>query len=384
MKDAAPIDPRIIQKVKSVSNLRRKKLLQIVGLAALLIGAVFALWHLFFRVESVETDNAYTAVEVAQITPLVSGPVKQVQVVDSQVVHEGDVLVVLDDTDAQISLRQAAATLAQTKRQIRQLMANDVHLSGQVDISSAEGLVAKANLARARAALDKALIDAKRRRSLVVAGAVSQQDLTDAETRLREAEAAFKQAEARIDAAKAANIAARGARQANAALIADSTVENHPDVLAASARLEQARVDRTRTVIRAPVGGVVAQRAVEVGQHVQAGVRLMSIVPLTQIHVDANFKESQLRSVRRGQRVQLTSDLYGDDVIYDGEIEGVAGGSGSAFAAIPAQNATGNWIKVVQRLPVRIRLKPEQLKKHPLRVGLSMRARVYLDATKPE
>lgn len=384
MKDAAPIDPQIIQSVESAAASRRRRWLRPFGVAVLVIGAGFAVWHFVFGGQSVETDNAYTAVEVARITPLVNGPVERVNVVDSQAVHAGDVLIELDDTDARIAVRQAVATLAQTKRQIRQLMANDVHLAGQLDVRGAEQKVAEANLTRARAALDKALIDAKRRRRLVVAGAVSQQDLTDAETRLREAEAALKQAEAQIDAAKAANIAARGARQANAALIADSTVENHPDVQAASARLEQARVNRARTVIRAPVDGVVVQRAVEVGQHVQAGMRLMSIVPVTQIHVDANFKESQLRRVRPGQLVQLTSDLYGDDVIYDGEIVGIAGGSGSAFAAIPAQNATGNWIKVVQRLPVRIRLDAEQLEKHPLRVGLSMRARIYLDTAKLE
>ena len=211
---------------------------------------------------------------------------------------------------------------------------------------------------------------------------MSQQDMTDAETRLREAEATYREAEARVNVSKAANVAAGGARQANAALIADSTVDSHPDVRAAAARLEQARVNNSRTVLRAPVDGVVTQRAVDVGQQVQAGMRLMSVVPVTQIHVDANFKEGQLREVRPGQSVHLTSDLYGDDVVYDGQVQGIAGGSGSAFSAIPAQNATGNWIKVVQRVPVRIRLDPEQLARHPLRVGLSMKATVDLGAAK--
>jgi len=173
------------------------------------------------------------------------------------------------------------------------------------------------------------------------------------------------------------------ARQANAALIGDSVVDKHPDVLAAAARLEQARVNEERTVIRAPVDGIVTQRAVDVGHQVSAGARLMSVVPVAQIHVDANFKEVQLREVRQGQPVRLTSDLYGNSVVYDGWIDGLAGGSGSAFAAIPAQNATGNWIKVVQRLPVRIRMDPDQLSRHPLRVGLSMTATVGLDS-KPQ
>src|SRR5262249_26692269 len=208
---------------------------------------------------------------------------------------------------------------------------------------------AEAELTKARAILEKAAVDAKRRRNLVEEGGVSRQELTDAETRLREAEAEVRQVQARVEVSRAANAAAGGARQANAALIADSTVENHPDVQAAAARVEQARIDNARTVIRAPVDGVVTQRAVEIGQHVQAGMRLMSVVPVSQIYVNANFKERQLREVRPGQPVRLTSDLYGNDVVYDGQVEGLAGGSGSAFAAIPAQNATGNWIKVVQR-----------------------------------
>ena len=358
---------------------KRKRWLAACGLAFLLAGGGYATWRLFFADHSVSTDNAYTSVEVLQITPLVSGPVKKVNVVDTQAVRAGDVLIALDDTDARLALLQAEAQLARTKQQVRQLLANDVNLAGQVDLRNAERRAAEADLAKAQAALDKALVDAQRRRNLVEEGAVSRQDMSDAETRLLEAQAAFRQAGARINVSRAANAAALGARQANAALIGDSTVDNHPDVLAAAARLEQARVNEARTVIRAPVDGIVTQRVVDVGHQVSAGARLMSIVPVTQIHVDANFKEGQLRDVRQGQPVRLTSDLYGTDVVYDGWIDGVAGGSGSAFAAIPAQNATGNWIKVVQRLPVRIRMNPDQLAKHPLRVGLSMTATVALD-----
>jgi membrane fusion protein (multidrug efflux system) len=375
--DAAP-------DVNSASKVRRRRWLSMFGIAVLLVGAGLAVWHFAFASRSVQTDNAYTAVEVTQITPLVSGAVQQINVVDSQMVNAGDVLVVLDDTDARIALTQAEANLVRTQRQVRQIIANDINLAGQVDLRGAERRAAEAEVRRAQATLDKAIVDVKRRRNLIAQGAISQQDLTDVETRLSEAEAGLKHAEARVGVSMAAIVAASGARQANAALIADSTVEDHPEVLAAAARLEQARVECARTVIRAPVDGIVTQRAADVGQHVQAGMRLMSIVPITQIHVDANFKEGQLRDVHPGQSVRLTSDLYGDDVVYDGEIEGIAGGSGSAFSAIPAQNATGNWIKVVQRLPVRIRLDPRQLAEHPLRVGLSMKVTVALDVARSE
>jgi membrane fusion protein (multidrug efflux system) len=358
---------------------RRRRWLAACGLVLLLVASAWAAWRLFFSAHSVSTDNAYTAVEVVQITPLVSGPVKKVNVVDTQAVRAGDVLVVLDDTDSHLALLQAEAQLARTKQQVRQLLANDVGLAGQVDLRAAERRAAEADVAKAQAELDKAVVDARRRRNLVEEGAVSRQDMTDADTRLAQAQATLRQGEARINVSKAANVAALGARQANAALIGESTVDNHPDVLAAAARLAQARVNEERTIIRAPVDGIVTQRAVDVGHQVSAGTRLMSVVPVAQIHVDANFKEGQLREVRRGQPVRLTSDLYGVSVVYDGWIDGVAGGSGSAFAAIPAQNATGNWIKVVQRLPVRIRMDPDQLAKHPLRVGLSMTATVDLD-----
>lgn len=363
---------------------RRKRWLATYAVVLLLLAGACAAWRVFFAVDSVSTDNAYTAVEVVQITPLVSGPVKKVNVVDTQAVHAGDVLVVLDDTDTRLALLQAEAQLARAKQQVRQLWANDLSLAGQVDLRGAERRAAEADLAKAQAEFDKANTDAKRRRNLVEEGAVSRQDLTDAETRLRAAQATMSQADARINASKAASMAAIGARQANAALVGDSEVDKHPDVLAAAARLTQARVNQERTVIRAPVDGIITQRAVDVGHQVSAGTRLMSVVPVAQIHVDANFKEAQLRDVRQGQPVRLTSDLYGKDVVYDGWIDGVAGGSGAAFAAIPAQNATGNWIKVVQRLPVRIRMDPRQLAMHPLRVGLSMTVTVGLDSEPQE
>lgn len=357
---------------------KRRRLLVIFGSAVTLIALLYGACALIFAGHTVSTDNAYTAVEVTQITPLVSGPVVSVAVIDSQMVRAGDVLVKLDETDRRIALKQAEANLAQARRHVLQLMANDLALKGQSDSRTEEIRSAEADLARAQANLDKAMLDEKRRRNLIDGGAVSAQELSNAETELRDARAAVQQAEAHVRLAKAARTAAEGARQANYALIADSTVETHPEVQAAAEKLQQARVDLDRMVIRAPLAGVVTQRRVDVGQQVQAGSRLMSIVPIESIYVDANFKEGQLRDVRPGQRVTLTSDLYGKDVVYHGRVQGLAGGSGSAFAAIPAQNATGNWIKVVQRLPVRVYLDPQQLIEHPLRVGLSMNVTVDL------
>lgn len=363
---------------------QRRRLLVIFGGTVGFVALLYGVWALLFAGRTVSTDNAYTAVEVAQVTPLVSGSVVTVAVIDSQIVRAGDVLVRLDETDSGIALNQAEADLARARRRVRQLMANDANLKGLSDMRTQEIRSARADLARARANLDKATLDEKRRRNLIDGGAVSEQELTNAETQLRDARAAVEQAKARVRVAEAAHAAAEGARQANDALIADSTVDTNPEVQAAAARLHQARVNLARTVIRAPVAGVVTQRAADVGQQVQAGTHLMSIVPIESIHVDANFKEAELRDVRPGQRVKLISDLYGNDVVYDGRVQGVAGGSGSAFAAIPAQNATGNWIKVVQRLPVRVQLDPRQLAEHPLRVGLSMSVTVSLTSARDE
>jgi len=365
-------------------RLKRRRLLAvfagIAGFFALLYGG----WALLFAGRNVSTENAYTAVEVAQVTPLFGGPVASVEVIDSQIVRAGDVLVRLDETDNRIAFEQAEAELARARRRVQQLMANDVNLKGQTDVRTQEIRSAKADRVRARATLDKAILDEKRRSNLIDGGAVSEQELTNAETALSDARAAFEQAEARVRVAEAAKAAAEGARQANDALIAHSTVETNPEVQAAASRLQQARVNLVRMVIRAPVAGVVTQRAVDVGQHVQAGSHLMRIVPIESIYVDANFKEGELRDVQLGQHVKLTSDLYGDEVVYDGRVQGIAGGTGSAFAAIPAQNATGNWIKVVQRLPVRVRLDPRQLAEHPLRVGLSMKVTVDLNSAPAE
>ncbi|MFG1428820.1 HlyD family secretion protein [Roseixanthobacter glucoisosaccharinicivorans] len=350
----------------------RKRL--IIGFVIILVvvGLAWWIWSAFFAAATEETDNAYTNVEISQVTPLTGGPVKAVNVVNTQTVEAGQVLVVLDDTDQKIAVNQATAALESARRKVRQVIANDVRLSGQVGMQQADIETARANLMRAEANLDKANLDTKRRKALAGPGAVSAQELSDAVTLQRTAEAAVAEAKAKVTAAEAAVDAAVGARDANRALFEGTTVETNPEVMAAQAKLDAAKLDLDRTVIHAPVAGVVDQRRVEVGQRVQPGVPVMVVVPIKAMYVDANFKEGQLRDVRPGQPATLTADIYGSKVVYHGHVVGFAGGSGAAFAAIPAQNATGNWIKVVQRLPTRISFDPKELEQHPLRVGLSM------------
>jgi len=321
-------------------------------------------------------------VELAQITPLVGGAVTSLNVRNTQPVHAGQVLLQIDRTDMQLAVDEAQAALGRARRQVEQVLANDANLAGQVGIRAADVDSAKADLLRAQADLDRATLNERRRAVLAGPGAISAQEYSDSQTITRQARAGVAQAQARVAAAQAGKKAAIGARHANAVLVQNVDIENHPDVLAAKARLNQARIDLDRTTIRAPIDGVIDQRKVAIGQRVQPGVPLMVVVPVQNMYVDANFKEGQLRGVQPGQRVRVTSDLYGSKIVYHGNVEGFAGGSGSAFAAIPAQNATGNWIKVVQRLPVRIRLDPADLRQHPLRVGLSMHATVDLSDAK--
>jgi membrane fusion protein (multidrug efflux system) len=349
-----------------------------IGLAATvaLLGAGYYSYDTLFAAQYAVTDNAYVGADVAQVTPLIGGPVKDVLVQDAAHVRRGDVLVRLDDTDAKLAVAAAEARLAQAQRQVRSLMATTDGLRAQVTARGADQRQAEAQIAAARANLDKARTDFRRREALVASGSVSGEELTTARNALATAEAALKAAEASRAQTVAGQQAATETMKANAALTAGASVDTNPEVLAAKAALDQARVDLARTVIRAPVDGVVSRRQVQVGQRVLPGAPLMVIVPIQAAYVDANFKEVQLADVRPGQPVELTSDLYGDKVVYHGKVVGFSGGTGAAFALVPAQNATGNWIKVVQRVPVRIALDPQELADHPLRVGLSMTARV--------
>jgi len=358
------------------NGLRRKKLFAALAGTVLLAGAGFAAYEMLYASHFVSTDNAYTAVETAQVTSAVSGIVSDVRVADTQHVKRGDVVVTLDDTDARLALAQAEAELGRAVRRVRGYVANDDSLEAQIASRSSDEKRMQAQIAAASADLERAQVDLQRREALAESGSVSGDELTRARNSYETAKANLAATQAAAAQARANTVAAHGAREANAALIADSTEDTNPEVTLARARRDQARVNLERTTVRAPVDGVVVRRSVQIGQQVQAGVSLLAVVPLADVHVDANFKEVQLDHVRIGQPVELTSDLYGSSVSYHGVVVGLSGGTGSAFATIPAQNATGNWIKVVQRVPVRIEIDAQELATRPLQVGLSMNATI--------
>jgi membrane fusion protein (multidrug efflux system) len=305
------------------SRRKRITLFALLGLTVAAAGGGYYTYWKHVGSRYVSTDNAYSAAEVAVVTAEIDGPVAAVNVVDSQQVKHGDVLIVIDDTDARLALRQAEADLARARAQVASAT-SDVERSG---------------------------IDLQRRQALIASGSVSGDELTKVINGAGDARAS-------LNAARAA-------------------------VALAQARVDKAKVDLGRTVIRSPIDGVIARREVQLGQRVQPSSPLLDVVPVSEMYVNANFKEVQLKKVRPGQSVELESDLYGHKVAFHGVIEGFNGGTGAAFALIPAQNATGNWIKVVQRLPVRIRLNPDELAAHPLRVGLSMNATVDLRSDSP-
>jgi membrane fusion protein (multidrug efflux system) len=308
------------------------------------------------------TDNAYVQGNVIQITPQIGGTVMAINADDTDFVKAGQPLVQLDPADAKVSLEQAEAALAQAVRQVRTLYANNGSLAAQVSLRQADIVKAQSDIAKAQD-------DLQRRRALSGNGAVSKEELNHAET-------ALDNAKSQLAAAQAGVVAAREALASNQSLTEGTSVAQHPSVLAAAAKVREAYLATQRVAMPAPVDGYVAKRTVQLGQRVAAGTPMMSIVPLNQLWVDANFKEVQLRNIRIGQPVTLVADLYGKKVDYQGTVAGLGVGTGAAFSLLPAQNATGNWIKVVQRVPVRIALEPKQLKEHPLRVGLSMDAEV--------
>jgi membrane fusion protein (multidrug efflux system) len=355
---------------------RRGQLFTLLGVVVVVLALAYGVWWLMVGSRYVSTDNAYVDADVAQVTPLVSGAVQEVRVADTQAVKKGDVLVVIDPADARLEVEQAEAALGQAERRVRQDFATDDALGAQVAARATDIAHAQAQLAEAQAALDKAKIDYDRRQSLVGSGAVSGDELTVAKSALDGAKASYAAAVAGVAQAQANRATAEGQLRAGAALVQGADLEHNPDVASAQSKLDQAKLDLARTVITAPIDGVVSKRAVQVGQRVPVGAQLMTVVPIGRVYVDANYKEVELSKVRAGQPVELTSDLYGDHVKYHGRVAGFSGGTGAAFSLIPAQNATGNWIKVVQRLPVRVELDPRELAAHPLRVGLSMKARI--------
>jgi membrane fusion protein (multidrug efflux system) len=352
---------------------KRKKIILALLAGKLMLGA--GAW-LLADGDHVMTDNAYVNADSAQVTALISGPVRSVEVVNTQYVRRGQLLFRVDDSDARLALAKAEADYLKARKQFGQISATSGSLAAQIGARDADIGQAQAQLVSASANFEKARIDLNRRAKLAESGAVSGEELTVAQNAFTTAQANVAQARAAVSQALASRGAARESWAANEALIAGTNVDTNPDVAAAKARLDQARLDLERTVIRAPIDGVVTNRQLQVGQRIAAGAAVMTIVPVNSAYVDANFKEGQLARVRPDQKVELKSDLYGGDVVYHGRVVGFSGGTGSAFALIPAQNATGNWIKVVQRLPVRIALDPKELARHPLRVGLSMEAEI--------
>ncbi|MDR2112932.1 MAG: HlyD family efflux transporter periplasmic adaptor subunit [Candidatus Accumulibacter sp.] len=327
---------------------KRRRALLLLTLLLLAVGlACGEYWRRVLRWQET-TDDAYVAGHIVQITPQVGGTVKAVFADDTDAVEAGDALVALDDADSRVALDQAEAALAQAVRTVRALYADNAALRAQVAARQAEA--------------ERLHADWARRAALVDSGAVAREEAERARDTLR--------------AARSALTAAREQWAANRALTEGTEITRHPGVLLAAAKVEEAWLAWSRSRIDAPVSGLVAKRGVQIGQRVAAGAPLMAVAPLATLWVDANFKEVQLGRMRIGQPVTLRADYYGADVRYRGRVVGLAAGTGSAFALLPAQNATGNWIKVVQRVPVRIELEADELAAHPLRIGLSMRATV--------
>ncbi|MFA4913760.1 MAG: HlyD family efflux transporter periplasmic adaptor subunit [Burkholderiaceae bacterium] len=342
----------------------RKRLLFGAVAFFVVVALLWGAWYLMFGAHRESTDDAYTHGNLVQITSQVPGTIIAIEADDTDTVQAGAPLIRLDPADADVALAQAQAQLAQTVRQTRTLYVQNDALNADIDVRSAEIVRAQADLARAQT-------DLQRRQALAKSGGVSGEELLHAQTALKSAQSAVAQA-------RASAAAARAKAQTNLALTDGTTVQTHPDVLRAAANVRNAWLAKSRNVLPAPVSGMVARRSAQLGQRVAPGTPLMTVVPLDQVWVEANFKEGQLRDMRVGQPATVHADLYGSDVVYHGKVIGLDAGTGSAFALLPAQNATGNWIKVVQRVPVRIALDPEELKKHPLRVGLSMNVEVDL------
>jgi membrane fusion protein (multidrug efflux system) len=324
-------------------NGRRRRILTIVASVFAVLGLLwFVLWYVVLS-EREQTDDAYVNGNQVTVTSQIAGTVVGVYANNTDLVSAGQLLVRLDPTDAETALNRAASALAQAVRQVRQQQA----MAGQYD----------AQIARSRLELARAEADLARRSPLLADQAIASEEVKHAEEAVAMARANLSQAQRQADAAHA--------------LVDGTSVWDNPAVQSARAAYRDAYVNASRNAIVAPVTGFVALRGVQLGQRIQAGAALLNVVPLQNLWVDANFKEGQLRHLRLGQPTQVRSDLYGGNVIFHGTIVGMAAGTGGAFSLLPAQNASGNWIKVVQRVPVRVSIAPADLARHPLRIGLS-------------
>ncbi|EDF4476591.1 HlyD family efflux transporter periplasmic adaptor subunit [Salmonella enterica subsp. enterica serovar Typhimurium] len=336
-----------MQDEKPTQNNARKKTIFIFPLAIVICLAAYGLWR-YAGSHAATTEDAYVEGNLVQVSSLVGGTITGIHADNTDYVKQGDVVVTINQIDTRVQLDKARAQLASTVRGVRNQFANLQQLEAAIELK--------------RADYNKAIADYRRRSGLSKSMAISVEDMSHAGDAVNSARAAVKVAQSQYNAALA--------------YTSDITTETHPDVIAAEAVFRQAWLDWHRTQVIVPVDGYVAQRSVQVGQHISAGSTLMSVVPLDSVWVTANFKETQLGNIRSGQSVSLTSDVYGRSVTYSGKVLGIEPGTGSAFSLLPAQNATGNWIKVVQRVPVRIVLDKSQLKTHPLRPGLSMKVTV--------
>jgi len=344
------------------SNGKRRLFIIVVLLVFVLGAAAYGLWWMTRGRWVESTDDAYVGGNLVQITPQIAGTVTGVHADETEYVKAGQTLIEMDKADGRVALDQAEAQLGITVRQL----SNMVSTTGERESAVTQR---RADVERARTDLARARDDLARREKTTASGAVSAEET-------EHARAAVAAAQGALQGAQAGQEAAQRALASQQALVQGTPLETHPQVLAAAARVREAYLNFARTSMVAPVSGVVAKRSAQLGQRVAPGAPLMTVVPLDSLWVDANFKEVQLGNLRVGQPVHLHSDLYGNDVDFHGKIVGFAAGTGSSFALLPPQNATGNWIKVVQRVPVRIALDPAELAKYPLQLGLSMEAEV--------
>ena len=333
------------------SNGKRRRILLLIAVIFIVLGALWAAYWTLVLAKREKTDDAYVNGNKVVISAQISGTVIAVLADDTQLVKAGQVLVKLDPIDAQTALSRAASALAQTVRQVRQQKAT----AGQYD---SEITTRKLELARAE-------VDLAKREPLIADHAIAGEEVRHAQESVQLARAALIQAERQSSSAHA--------------LVDGTPVETNPTVLQAKDTFRDAWITAQRNAVVAPVSGYVGERSVQLGQHIQAGEALMTVIPLHSLWVDANFKEVQLRNLRIGQNAEVRSDLYGGSFIFHGRVQGMSAGTGAAFSLLPPQNASGNWIKVVQRVPVRIRIDDNDLVKSPLRVGLS--ATVTVDTT---
>lgn len=352
MNSQEPKDTPTPSAAASSGRARRLGLLSLAALVLLSGAGYLGYWYLDGRYFE-STDDAYVNGDVVQVTSEVPGTVLSLNVDDTQRVNSGQVLLTLDPADAEIAEANAEADLARAVRQVRGLFAQSEELRAQI--------------AQREQAARTADDDLQRRGGLIADGAISAEELSHA----RDA----------VTTTHANVSAARQQLSQTVAQIDGTTIADHPQVLAATAAVRNAALALHRTHLVSPLSGEVAKRSVQVGQRVAAGTPLLAVIPLENVWVDANFKEVQLKRMRAGQPVTLRTDLYGHQVTYHGRLAGIAAGSGNAFALLPSQNASGNWIKIVQRVPVRVLLDPEELKAHPLRIGLSATVRVDLHDT---